>query len=123
MPVCNDNALLIYRKRCARTRGVSEERAAHVRAARLADRENLRRGLPALPVLGLHRLSCDLNGPEPLEYRRSAIDYEHHIDKQLRPIADAILPFIGESFRADLRPAARSLLTNARRRPAWRDMG
>ena len=39
-----------------------------------------------------------LNGPEPLEYRRSAIDYEHYIDKQLRPIADAILPFIGESF-------------------------
>ncbi len=30
--------------------------------------------------------------PEPLEYRRSAIDYEHYIDKQLRPIADAILP-------------------------------
>ena len=40
-----------------------------------------------------------VNGPEPREYRESAIDYQHYIDKQLQPIADAILPFIGQSFR------------------------
>jgi len=30
----------------------------------------------------------------------SAIDYEHYIAKQLKPIADAILPFIGLEFDA-----------------------
>ena len=37
-------------------------------------------------------------GPEPLELRRSPIDYEHYLTKQLEPIADAILPFLGDSF-------------------------
>ena len=68
-------------------------------AARLADEENLRRGQPQrYQHRGTIAYLMTLNGPEPLEYRRSAIDYEHYIDKQLRPIADAILPFIGESF-------------------------
>jgi DNA polymerase-2 len=40
------------------------------------------------------------NGPEPLEVRRSAIDYEHYLTKQLQPIADAILQPMGESFAA-----------------------
>lgn len=39
-----------------------------------------------------------LNGPEPHEYRNSPIDYQHYIDKQLKPVADAILPFIGTDF-------------------------
>ncbi len=37
-------------------------------------------------------------GPEPLEARRSAIDYEHYVGKQLQPVADAILPFVGDDF-------------------------
>jgi len=41
-----------------------------------------------------------LNGPEPEEYRQSAIDYQHYIDKQLLPVADAILPFIGLDFES-----------------------
>ena len=40
------------------------------------------------------------NGPEPLEARQSRIDYEHYFAKQLRPIADAILQPMGESFSA-----------------------
>jgi DNA polymerase-2 len=40
------------------------------------------------------------NGPEPLETRRSRIDYEHYLTKQLQPIADAILQPMGESFMA-----------------------
>ncbi len=39
-----------------------------------------------------------INGPEPLENRCSDIDYNHYLTKQLQPIADAILPFVGESF-------------------------
>jgi DNA polymerase-2 len=35
-------------------------------------------------------------GPEPLETRRSPIDYEHYLTRQLQPVADAILPFMGD---------------------------
>jgi DNA polymerase II len=37
-------------------------------------------------------------GPEPLETWRSPIDYEHYLTRQLQPIADAILPFLGDHF-------------------------
>ena len=92
--------LLIYRKRLRQKLEEYQKNVPpHVRAARLADEENLRRGQPQrYQHRGTIAYLMTLNGPEPLEYRRSAIDYEHYIDKQLRPIADAILPFIGESF-------------------------
>jgi DNA polymerase-2 len=32
--------------------------------------------------------------------RRAAIDYEHYLSRQLAPVADAILPFLGDSFLA-----------------------
>jgi DNA polymerase-2 len=37
-------------------------------------------------------------GPEPLETLRSAIDYEHYLMRQLQPVADAILPLLGDDF-------------------------
>jgi DNA polymerase-2 len=41
-------------------------------------------------------------GPEPMEAwmeeKRSPIDYEHYLAKQLEPVADGILPFVGDSF-------------------------
>ena len=84
---------------CAKTRGVPEERATSCAGGAPGGRgEPAPRPAPALPAQGSIAYLMTLNGPEPLEYRRSAIDYEHYIDKQLRPIADAILPFIGESF-------------------------
>jgi DNA polymerase-2 len=38
------------------------------------------------------------SGPEPLETLHSPIDYEHYLSRQLEPVADAILPFLGDSF-------------------------
>ncbi|MFH1649059.1 MAG: DNA polymerase II [Candidatus Woesearchaeota archaeon] len=38
------------------------------------------------------------NGPEPVEMRKHNLDYEHYTDKQLKPIADAILAFYGTTF-------------------------
>ncbi|MFC5708285.1 DNA polymerase II [Aeromonas eucrenophila] len=92
--------LLVYRKRLRQKLEEYQKNVPpHVRAARLADEENLRRGRPQrYQHRGTISYLMTVVGPEPLEYRRSAIDYEHYIDKQLRPIADAILPFIGESF-------------------------
>jgi len=37
-------------------------------------------------------------GPEPMENRRSPIDYEHYVNRQLQPLADAILPFLQDDF-------------------------
>ncbi|WP_369973519.1 hypothetical protein [Photorhabdus sp. CRCIA-P01] len=39
-----------------------------------------------------------LSGPEPLENLHSSPDYDHYINKQLQPIADAILPFLQDDF-------------------------
>ncbi len=37
-------------------------------------------------------------GPVPLELDHSDIDYQHYIDKQLKPIADSVLVLLGKSF-------------------------
>ena len=39
-----------------------------------------------------------LNGPEPLPYINSAIDYDFYLGRQLVPIADAILGLKGNSL-------------------------
>ena len=39
-----------------------------------------------------------LNGPEPLESTDSIPDYQHYVDKQLAPVADSILYFLGTTF-------------------------
>ena len=38
-----------------------------------------------------------LNGPQPIP-AKSKIDYEHYIDKQLKPIADTVLIFFNQKF-------------------------
>jgi len=92
---------LVYRKRLRRRLDEYERNVPpHVRAARIADEHYLRQGQPALYRKGggWIRYVITLAGPEPLEARRSAIDYEHYLTRQLEPIADAILPFLGDSF-------------------------
>jgi DNA polymerase-2 len=37
-------------------------------------------------------------GPEPLEGRRSPIDYEHYVQKQVQPVADPVLALLGLNF-------------------------
>lgn len=38
------------------------------------------------------------NGPVPVELSPRNIDYQHYIDKQLRPISDSVLGLLGQSF-------------------------
>ena len=47
-------------------------------------------------------------GPEPLDDRHGTLDYEHYVTKQLEPIADALLRFLGMHF-ADLAGRPRQL--------------
>lgn len=47
-------------------------------------------------------------GPEPVDERRGTLDYEHYVTKQLEPIADALLRFLGLHF-ADMAGRPRQL--------------
>ena len=38
------------------------------------------------------------DGPEPIQKLKHKLDYDHYIDKQIRPIADQVLGLIGISF-------------------------
>lgn len=91
---------LVYRKRLRRPLAqYVKSQPPQVRAARLADEHNARLGRPLrYQRAGVVAYVITVNGPEPAEYRQSAIDYQHYVDKQLKPVADAILPFVGLSF-------------------------
>lgn len=92
--------LLIYRKRLRRRLDDYQRNVPpHVRAARLADDYNDRQGRPRqYQNGGWISYLMTVAGPEPLETRSSAIDYDHYVTRQLQPVADAILPFVGDDF-------------------------
>ena len=92
--------LLVYRKRLRRPLADYQRNVPpHVRAARLADAYNQQHGRPLqYQNGGWIQYVISLAGPEPLEVRTSAIDYEHYLSRQLQPVADAILPFVGDDF-------------------------
>ncbi|HCH51541.1 MAG TPA: DNA polymerase II [Proteus sp.] len=91
---------LIYRKRLRRKLSEYQHHVPpHVKAARLADAYNQSKNRPQqYQQGGWISYIITLLGPEPLEHVTSAPDYEHYINKQLMPIADAILPFIQDDF-------------------------
>ncbi len=71
----------------------------HVKAARLADEQNEQLGKPLrYQHKGQIAYVITLNGAQPIEYQSCSLDYEHYIEKQIKPIAESILPFIGVSF-------------------------
>lgn len=91
---------LVYQKRLRRKLHEYQKNIPpQVRAARMADEINSQLGRP-LQYQNKGRIEylITVSGPEPKEYLKSAIDYQHYIDKQLKPVADAILPFIGLDF-------------------------
>ncbi|MEH0689610.1 DNA polymerase II [Vibrio cholerae] len=91
---------LVYQKRLRRKLHEYQKNIPpQVRAARMADEINAQLGRP-LQYQNKGRIEylITTQGPEPKEYRKSPIDYQHYIDKQLKPVADAILPFIGLDF-------------------------
>lgn len=60
----------------------------HVKAARL---------IPGAPGRVISYV-LTVEGPQPLGHVTAAIDYEHYIEKQIRPIAEAILQHVDISF-------------------------
>ncbi|GLT19994.1 DNA polymerase [Vibrio zhanjiangensis] len=97
---------LVYQKRLRRKLHEYQKNIPpQVRAARLADDINAQLGRP-LQYQNKGRIEyvITINGPEPLEYLKSPINYQHYIDKQLKPVAEAILPFVGINFRSLCEP-------------------
>jgi DNA polymerase-2 len=92
--------LLVYRKRLRRPLADYQRNVPpHVRAARQADEYNSRLGRPRQYQRGgWISYVITTAGPEPMENLQSPIDYEHYLSRQLQPVADAILPFVGDDF-------------------------
>lgn len=87
---------LVYRKRLRRKLAdYAKSRPPHVQAAHKLAAAGFtpRRG-------DWIEYYITVNGPEPAELLQSQIDYQHYLDRQLQPIADAILPFYHCSFAA-----------------------
>ncbi|MCB1691196.1 MAG: DNA polymerase II [Pseudomonadales bacterium] len=95
-----DDALVLRRRLRRKLDEYEKNVPPHVRAARMAEEIRVARGLP--PQYGSGgwvEYLMTVNGPEPKAYRTSPIDYEFYIDRQLAPIADAILSFKGATLR------------------------
>lgn len=64
----------------------------HVKAARI-----LQQKLGGVPSRIIEYVMTK-NGPEPVGFETAEIDYDHYIEKQIKPIADSILGFYNTSF-------------------------
>ncbi|CUZ20380.1 DNA polymerase II [Serratia marcescens] len=91
---------LVYRKRLRRKLDDYQRNVPpHARAARIADDYNRSQGRPLqYQNGGWISYVMTVAGPEPLETRHSPIDYQHYLERQLQPVADAILPFLHDDF-------------------------
>ncbi|SHH28047.1 DNA polymerase II [Ferrimonas marina] len=87
--------LLVYRKRLRRDLTDYAANPPHVQAARLANehagRTRYRRGSRIAYVI-------TALGAEPLESARGKLDYEHYVEKQIRPVAEPVLAAINSDF-------------------------
>lgn len=60
----------------------------HVKAARLLDKIES----------NIIKYVITVDGPQPIQKIKSKIDYDHYIEKQIKPIADAVLIFFDKTF-------------------------
>lgn len=91
---------LLYKKRLRRALSHYVKNVPpHVKAARMADQINKEYGktLKYQNKAWIHYIMT-VSGPQAIEHQSSPIDYQHYVEKQIRPIAEGILPFIGLSF-------------------------
>ncbi|MFH1071965.1 MAG: DNA polymerase II [Nanoarchaeota archaeon] len=85
--------LLVYRKSIRKELAeYTKTTPPHVKAARILEKAG--RKIESTVI----KYYMTTNGPEPVELHKSPIDYEHYIDKQIKPLADAVLSFYSTSF-------------------------
>lgn len=83
------DSLLIYKKAIRKqVKAYTKTTPPHIQAARKLGMEGV----------GIIEYMQTVKGPEPLDARKSKIDYQHYIEKQIKPIADSVLGFFDETF-------------------------
>ena len=83
---------LIYKKRLSRTAAeYVKSRPPHVKAALKLDPEG-KKNLKEISYI----MTAD--GPTPIDLFHGDVDYNHYIEKQIKPIADGVLFAAGEDF-------------------------
>jgi DNA polymerase II len=83
------DAKLVYRKAIRKSLDAyTKTTPPHVRAARKLERLESN-------IIDYYQT---VNGPEPVQKHESEIDYDHYVDKQIKPLAQAILSTIGLDF-------------------------
>lgn len=88
---------LVYKKAVRKDlRAYTKTTPAHIKAARKQSQPGGR----IVAYIVTH------NGPEPLDNLTASPDYEHYIQHQLAPVANAILRFFGKSFEDIATPSA-----------------
>jgi len=80
--------LLIYRKSLRKNLKSYRVKSQHLKAALKLKKIDS----------GIIEYVITEDGPEPIQNKKHKIDYEHYINKQLKPIADSILVFYNKKF-------------------------
>jgi DNA polymerase-2 len=79
--------MLAYRKSLRKpVEAYTKSSPPHARAAAL---------LPPEERSGLIRYVWTVEGPQPESRRAAALDYEHYVQKQVRPIVESLAPYVG----------------------------
>ena len=84
---------LIYRKRL--TKSISEYTKSippHVKAAKILEEKTGQSNMKSIEYI------MTASGPFPIELEYSNIDYEHYIEKQIKPLVDSVLGIFDKSF-------------------------
>jgi len=84
--------LLVYKKRLTRkAEEYTKITPPHIKAARLEDPDN-KKNLREIKYI------ITSTGPAPISIKPTDIDYNHYIEKQIKPLADGVLFAMGLSF-------------------------
>lgn len=95
--------LLVYKKSLRKEiEGYEKTTPPHVKAARKLDK------ITSTKI----EYVITTDGPEPIQNIKHAIDYNHYIDKQIKPIADSILTFFNTDFEKVMQKTKQTSLFN-----------
>jgi len=93
--------MLVYKKSLSKPLDeYTKTTPPHVKAARMLDKL----------TSSLIQYVVTLKGPEPIEKLKHKPDYDHYVDKQIKPIADTILSVYGKNFDDIIKNSTQSSL-------------
>jgi len=92
---------LVYTKKIRRKLIDYVNTPPHIKAALMANNVLKERGMKQIyQHRSTIRYVMTLDGVQPLDFTVSKLDYDFYVEKQLKPIADDILPFINRDFES-----------------------